>query len=306
MSLRTLLITLSRSHSLQELITTQPPTRRVANRFVAGETLDEAIAAVKHLNTLGLMATLNCLGENAGIEAGSLSSSDACLAALDAVATVRLDSNLSIKLTGLGLDLGDEVCYANVERIVTRAAVLGNFVRIDIEGSQYTQRTLDLYRRLRRSHDNVGLAIQTYLYRSRADVECLIEQRVANLRLCKGAYDEPLSVAYPQKRDVDESFIRLAHRMLQATARAAGAYSAFATHDERIIKWVCAYVYHQGIPATAYEFQMLYGVREDLQQRLVDEGHRVRVYVPYGTHWYPYVMRRLAERPTNLFSFLRS
>ncbi len=306
MWLRHLLLTLSRRQRLQSLITSLPVARHMARRFVAGETLDEAVAVIRRLNERGLMATVNHLGENVNSEAAASASAEAYLAALDAIAARGLKSHISVKLTHLGLDLGDELCYANLERVVAHAAAQGNFVRIDMESSAYTQSTIDLYRRLRRAHENAGLAIQAYLYRSRADVESLIEEGIAHLRLCKGAYDEPPSIAYPDKRDVDENLFQLARMMLQPTARARGAYPAIATHDERIIRRVRAYAYHHHIPPGAYEFQMLHGIRRELQWRLADEGYQVRVYVPYGPHWYPYLMRRLAERPANALFFLRA
>lgn len=304
--LRSLLIALSRRRSVQELAAAWPPAQRVARRFVAGETLEQALAAARQLQTLGLQTTLNYLGEDVRSPSEALACREAYLASLEALARAGLPSHISIKLTQLGLDLDGDLCYANAEAIVARAAEHGRFVRIDMESSAHTQRTLDLYRRLRAAHRNVGVAIQSYLYRSRADVESLIEQGIANLRLCKGAYAEPPSLAYPEKRDVDANLIRLAALMLQPAARAAGAYVALATHDERIIRWLRAYAYHHEIPSTAYEFQMLYGVRRDLQQRLADEGACTRIYVPYGTHWYPYFMRRLAERPANLVFFAKA
>ncbi len=306
MLLRNVLLSLSRSQGLQDLIVALPVARRVSRRFVAGETLDEAIAAVQRVNALGLMATLNYLGESVTSESDAIAGRDAYLEALEAIVSAGLDSHISIKLTQLGLDLGEDFCYENVERIVAYAAERGRFVRIDMEDSSYTQRTLDLYRRLRRSYDNVGVVIQAYLYRSRADVEALIEEGIAHIRLCKGAYAEPPSIAYPARRDVDENLLRLVWMMLAPEARERGAYPAIATHDERIISRVRAYVYHHRVPVDAYEFQMLYGVRRDAQQRLADEGYRMRVYIPYGTHWYPYFMRRLAERPANLLFFLRA
>ncbi len=306
MLLRHFFLILSRNRHLQELVTSLPLARRMARRFVAGETLDEAMAAVRRLNARGFLATVNHLGENVASEATASASTEAYLATLDAIATASLKSNISIKLTHLGLDLGEALCYENVERIVSHAAMRENFVRIDMEGSAYTQSTIDLYRRLRSAHDNVGLVIQSYLYRSRADVESLIEEGIAHLRLCKGAYDEPPSIAYPDKRDVDENLFQLARMMLQPAARARGAYLAVATHDERLIHRMRTYAYHHRIPPDAYEFQMLYGVRRELQWRLADEGYRVRVYVPYGPHWYPYFMRRLAERPANVLFFLRA
>ena len=304
--LRSLLIALSRRRGVQELAAAWPPAQRVARRFVAGETLEQALAVVRQLQTLGLQTTLNYLGEDVRSPSEALACREAYLASLEGLARAGLPSHISIKLTQLGLDLDGDLCYAHAEAIVARAAEQGRFVRIDMESSAHTQRTLDLYRRLRAAYRNVGAVIQSYLYRSRADVESLIEQGIANLRLCKGAYAEPPSLAYPEKRDVDANLVRLAALMLQPAARAAGAYVALATHDERIIRWLRAYAYHHAIPSTAYEFQMLYGVRRDLQQRLADEGACTRVYVPYGTHWYPYFMRRLAERPANLVFFAKA
>ncbi|MCS7220467.1 MAG: proline dehydrogenase family protein [Anaerolineae bacterium] len=306
MLLRELFLILSRNQSWQGRIASLPAVRRMACRFVAGETLDDALTVVQRLNERGLVATINHLGENVNSEAAASVSAEAYLAALDAIAVLNLKSHISVKPTHLGLDLGDELCYANLERVVAHATTRGNFVWIDMEGSAYTQSTIDLYRRLRRAHENVGLAIQAYLYRSRADVENLIEEGIAHLRLCKGAYDEPPSIAYPDKRDVDENLFQLTRTMLQPAARARGAYPAIATHDERIIRRVRAYAYHRRIPPDAYEFQMLHGVRRELQWRLADEGYQVRVYVPYGSHWYPYFMRRLAERPANVLFFLRA
>ncbi len=306
MVLRRFLLTLSRNPYMQHVVMRSAVSRRVARRFVAGETVEEALAVARTLNRLGIQATLNHLGENVTTEAEAIASRDAYLHLLDAIASARLESDISVKLTQLGLDIGDAFCYGNLAQVVEQAAAYRNRVWVDMEGSAYTERTLDLYRRIRQRFDNVGVAIQAYLYRSRADVESLIEEGIACLRLCKGAYDEPPSVAYPVKRDVDENLIRLARMMLESYAQAQGVYLAMATHDQRIINWVRAYVYHHQVPAHAFEFQMLYGVRRDLQQWLADEGYRVRVYVPYGTHWYAYSMRRLAERPANLAFFLRA
>ena len=235
-----------------------------------------------------------------------VAAADEYLVALDALCAARVDCNVSVKLTQMGLDLGDDFCLANVSRIVRAAADCGNFVRVDMEGSPYTERTIGIYRRLRREFDNTGIVIQAYLHRSQADVEALIADGIGHFRLCKGAYDEPESIAYRERPRVTQALNELARTCLEPLSRDRGAYAAVASHDEEVINFVRAYAYQHGVPQSAYEFQMLYGIRRELQAKLAQDGYRMRVYVPYGTHWYPYFMRRLAERPANLLFFLRA
>jgi proline dehydrogenase len=303
---RTTLIALSRNKALQDLIVQVPISRQMARRFVAGETLDEAIAAVQVLNAQGMLATLDHLGENVATAAEALAAADEYLVALDALFAARLDCNVSVKLTQMGLDLGDDFCFDNVSRILGRAAELGNFVRIDMEGSPYTERTIAIYRRLRRKFDNTGIVIQAYLHRSQDDAVSLIADGMGHFRFCKGAYDEPEDIAYHERPLVTQALNDLVRACLEPTGRAKGAYAAVASHDEDVINFVRAYAYQHDIPPSAYEFQMLYGIRRELQAKLVQNGYCMRVYVPYGTHWYPYFMRRLAERPANLLFFLRA
>ncbi len=304
--MRTTFIALSKNRMLQDLIVRVPISRRMARRFVAGETLGDALAAVKTLNAQGMLATLDHLGENVATEAEAIAAADDYLTALDALHLAQADCNVSVKLTQMGLDLGNEFCYANVSRIVLKAAELGNFVRVDMEGSPYTERTLDVYRRLRTRFSNTGIVIQAYLHRSQADVAALIAEGIGHFRLCKGAYDEPAAIAYRERPRVTQALNELTRACLEPAGRTRGAYAAVASHDEEVINFARAYAYQHDIPPSTYEFQMLYGIRRELQTELVKRGYRMRVYVPYGTHWYPYFMRRLAERPANLLFFLRA
>ncbi len=304
--LRSALIALSHSALLQDAIVRFPISRHMARRFVAGETLEDALAAVRRLNEQGLCASLDHLGENVNSRDEAASAADDYLAALDAIQAAQLDCNVSVKLTQMGLDLGDDFCYANAGRILRKAAEQGRLVRIDMEGSDYTGRTIDMYRRLSRQFDNVGIVIQAYLKRSQADVEALITEGVGRFRLCKGAYDEPPEIAYRDRSRVTQSLQELVLAALSPEARDKGTYPGIASHDLDVIDFVRAYAYHRQIPRSAFEFQMLYGIRRDLQLELARQGYKVRIYVPYGTHWYPYFMRRLAERPANLLFFLRA
>lgn len=304
--MRTALIALSRNKTLQNLIVRIPISRKMARRFVAGETLEEAIEVVRRLNHQGMLATLDHLGENVATETEAISAADEYLIALDALAESDVDSNVSVKLTQMGLDLGDDFCFENVRRIVDRAAELRNFMRVDMEGSEYTERTIAMYRRLRGAYSNTGLVVQAYLHRTQADVEALIADGMGHFRLCKGAYDEPATIAYRERPRVTQSMQELIRTCFSDEARAKGAFAAVASHDEDVINFARSYAYQHGLAADQVEFQMLYGIRRELQADLVKKGHKVRVYVPYGTHWYPYFMRRLAERPANLLFFLRA
>jgi proline dehydrogenase len=291
---------------MQDLIVGIPTSRQMARRFVAGETLDDAIDAIRATNANRMLATLDFLGEHVNSETEATFNADEYIRALQAIAHAGVTSNVSIKLTAMGMAIDDDFCYRNVRRIVQQAADLGNFVRIDMEDTPVTDRTLAIYRRLRADYANCGVVIQAYLYRSEGDIRSLMDQGMAHLRLCKGAYDEPPEVAFQEKADVDANMIRLIRLMLESQEAFPGTYPAIASHDHRIINWVKAYAYHRGISNDRFEFQMLYGIRRDLQQVLADQGYKMRVYIPYGTSWYPYYMRRLAERPANLIFFLRA
>jgi proline dehydrogenase len=299
------LLYLSRSSSMARLVTTNRLARSAAGRFVAGQTVEEAIAYVRAINGNGLEATMDRLGENV---TSAKDAEDCAAAYVDMLAQIRaagVRSTVSVKLTSLGLDIGTPVALDMLSRVAQAAGGAQRVgVTIDMEGSPYTQRTLDIFHQAHRDFPHVGTVLQAMLYRSEQDVERLIEVG-AHLRLCKGAYLEPASIAYPDKRDTDRAYVRIAERMLSPEARANGAYLGVATHDEAIIAWTKRHVEEQGIGRDAFEFQMLNGVRRDLQARLVREGYQVRVYVPYGTMWYPYFMRRLAERPENVGFMVR-
>jgi proline dehydrogenase len=311
---RSTLLALSRSRTARQAITRVAISRRMARRFVAGESLDDAVAAVLELSARGLLTTLDHLGENVDTQAGALAAADEYLLALEALRAVRTSPageaepgcNVSVKLTQMGLDQGDGFCHANVRRIVRCAEEAGNFVRIDMEGSAYTERTLAVYRRLRAEFDNVGIAIQAYLHRSQSDVQALIEEGIGHFRFCKGVYDEPTAIAYLERPRVTRAMQSLIQMCLAPEALASGAYCAVASHDAEIINYARACAYQHDVAPDRYEFQMLYGIRRDLQAALVSLGYRVRVYVPYGTYWYPFFMRRLAERPANLLFFFRA
>ena len=304
--MRTVLIALSRNKLVQDLIISVPISRKMAMRFVAGETLDEAIEAVRELNRQGMLATLDHLGENVATRDEAVTAADEYLIALDALDESGVLCNVSVKLTQMGLDLGDDFCFENVRRIVDRAGELGNFVRVDMEGSDYTARTIGIYRRLRGEHTNTGLVVQAYLHRTQSDVESLIADGMGHFRLCKGAYDEPATIAFRERPRVTQAMQELVRTCFSEEARAREAHAAIASHDEDVINFARAYAYQHGLAPSEVEFQMLYGIRRELQAELVRQGYKVRIYVPYGTHWYPYFMRRLAERPANLLFFLRA
>ena len=294
--LRQAFLYLSNQQNIFRFVRNNRFAKRLAQRFVAGETLEEAIRAVDPLNKKGITASLDLLGESVHTEREAQAATREILTMLDRINERRVQANVSLKLTQMGLDISEELCVALMHDVVGRARDLRTFIRIDMEDSTYTERTLRLFEdRLHPSYgDHVGIVLQSYLYRTLADVERAIAIK-ARVRLCKGAYKEPATVAYPEKADVDANYVRCMHKLLSE-----GNYPALATHDDRIIKEATRYVRANGIGADRFEFQMLYGVRRDLQDRLVRDGWRVRVYVPFGTQWYPYLMRRLAERPSNI------
>ena len=274
--------------------------RRLSERFVAGETLAEALAVAKKVNSEGISVTLDHLGENVTSAEEAAASRDEYIRALERIHAAGLNANVSIKLTQFGMDLGEEICADNVERLVQVAAGLNNFVRVDMESSAYTDRTLRLVTALHARHKAVGAVIQAYLRRSDADIERLCRLGI-RVRLCKGAYLELPRVAFERKADVDSNFVRLMKILLES-----GVYPAIATHDVAIITETERFAAARSIPTSSFEFQMLYGIRRDIQKRLVSQGYRLRLYIPYGKAWYPYFMRRLAERPANLLFLLRN
>jgi proline dehydrogenase len=294
--LRSALLYLSDQPQIFRFVRHNRLAKNFANRFVAGETLDTALAAVAKLNERGITASLDLLGESVHNEAEARTAGQAYVNMLDRIYERRADANVSVKLTAMGLDISEDLCVMIMQKILQRAREYQTFVRIDMEGSAYTQRTLDLFeQRLYPTYrENVGIVLQSYLYRTFADVERAVAIK-ARVRLCKGAYKEPETVAYPAKKDVDSNYVRCMQALLQR-----GNYPGIATHDEAMINATKRFATEHEIARDRFEFQMLYGVRRDLQDRLVREGYRMRVYVPFGTQWYPYLMRRLAERPANV------
>lgn len=300
MIFRTALLYLSRQHRLKTIVSELPGTKQLVQRFIAGETITEAIAAVQELNRLGIAATLDHLGESITSEAATRQEVSEYQHALQRIAEAQVNSNISVKLTQLGLDIDERLCLDNTHQLVESAAQHGNFLRIDMEDSARTDVTLRIFRTLRTKFDNVGIVLQSYLYRSEQDVQDVLALS-GRVRLCKGAYQEEADVAFPLKADVDANFVKLMQLLL-----ASGVYHGIATHDEAMIEATKAYAMRDKIAQDAFEFQMLYGVRRDLQMKLVADGYRVRVYVPYGEAWYPYFMRRLAERPANLWFVVKN
>jgi proline dehydrogenase len=270
--------------------------RKFASRFVAGETIDTAVAAAAGLASHGITSSLDLLGESVREEREAVAARDQYLEMLDRMASTGVEVNVSVKLTQMGLDINEDLCAANLTRILEKAMAVGGFVRLDMEGSDYTQRTLDFFknRLFERFGGHCGVVIQAMLRRSAADIMDLIALR-ARVRLCKGAYLEPPTLAFPDKADVDRNYVMLMERLLTE-----GHYPGIATHDEAILQRAVSFVHQNRIGSGRFEFQMLYGVRRDLQDRLRRAGHRMRVYIPFGTQWYPYLMRRLAERPANI------
>jgi proline dehydrogenase len=294
--MRTFLLWLSEQQGVFNFLRRNSLARKFASRFVAGETRETATSAALELKHLGIGTTLDLLGESVNRPADAVAARDEYLRMLDGLAASGADINVSVKLTQMGFDIDEAVCLDNMRRILAKARDLGGFVRLDMESSAYTQRTLDFFERhlLAEFGKHTGVVIQSCLRRSAADVQRLIEIG-ARVRLCKGAYLESPDVAFPDKKDVDRQFIALMEALLRH-----GNYPGIATHDHRMIEHARAFVTREGIPAERFEFQMLYGVRRDLQERLRKDGFNMRVYIPFGTQWYPYLMRRLAERPANI------
>jgi proline dehydrogenase len=299
---RSALIYLSRQEGLKNFATRFGLFKKLTTRFIAGETIDEATAAIREINAKGCSASFDHLNEGVQSVDGTEAEVREYLSVLAKIDETGINSNVSIKLTQFGLEIDPELAYRNARRIVEEAVRRGNFVRVDMEGSNVTQVTLDVFKRLRSEFglNDVGIVLQSYLYRTMEDARELLKIP-ARIRLCKGAYDEPAEVAYPNKKDVDDNYVRVMQLLL-----ASGTYHGIATHDPKMIDATVDFAQREGISKEAFEFQMLYGIRRDLQEQLARDGYRMRVYVPYGKHWYPYFMRRLAERPANIWFVMKN
>jgi proline dehydrogenase len=294
--LRSALLYLSDQPRIFRFVRNNRLAKSFATRFVAGETLEEALVAVRGLNAKGISASLDELGESVTNERQARTTRDVYLEILDRISAANLNANVSVKLTAMGLDISEDLCVSLMQDLLERARKHRNFVRIDMESSEYTDRTLRLFdERFHPSfREHVGIVLQSYLYRTWADVERAIEMK-HRVRICKGAYKEPASVAFPDKADVDANYVKCMQALMER-----GNFPGIATHDARILAAAQRFVREKAIPSNRFEFQMLYGVRRDLQEALVRQGYGMRVYVPFGTQWYPYLMRRLAERPANV------
>lgn len=305
--LRGFFLYLSTAGWARRIATGFPPVRRTTRRFVAGETIAQAVEAAKRLNAKNLLASLDILGENVYTEADAQNATGDYFRLIDAIRTSGVKAECSLKLTQLGLDISEEVCVNNLRQILTRAKGARLTITIDMESTDYTDRTLRIYRTLRDDYnfDNVRTVIQAYLYRSEGDMRELAQEG-ATIRLCKGAYQEPPEVAFPEKADVDANYVKIMKSFMRAENREKGAYLMLATHDPNIIQAAEDYVRENHIPSSEFEFQMLYGIRSATQEQLAAKGYRMTVYVPYGTEWYPYFMRRLAERPANVWFVLKN
>lgn len=299
--LRSFFIALSQNRSLRAFAERSSAGRKMSSRFVAGMTVADAIAACERLNREGIAATLDSLGESVTTESQARRSAGIYHQLLDAIAAQKLKANVSVKLSQMGMDFDPQLAERIVGELVDHAAQANSFVRIDMEASPYTEATIAIAERLQsRGRDRVGTVLQAYLYRTQGDAERLLAQGI-RVRLCKGAYKEPPEIAFPNKKNVDANYLKLAQRMMTS-----GVFCGIATHDEAIIETLLAFIREQNISKDVFEFQMLYGIRRDLQRRLVKMEFRVRVYVPFGPEWYPYFMRRLAERPANVIFLLKN
>ncbi len=296
------LLWLSQREGLKDFATRFRFFKKLTTRFVAGDTIDEVIPFIRQLNTENCTASFDHLNESVGSAAEAEVEVAEYLNILAKIDESRIRSNVSIKLTQFGLGLDAELAYRNARRVVEEAQRRGNFVRVDMEGSDVTQVTIDIFKRLRAEFglNDVGIVLQSYLYRTYADAQELVKLP-ARIRICKGAYSEPPEVAFPDKKDVDANYIKVMQLLL-----ASGTYHGIATHDPKMIDATIDFVKREGIRKEKFEFQMLYGIRRDLQRQLARDGYNVRIYVPYGKHWYPYFMRRLAERPANVWFVLKN
>jgi len=299
---RSALLYLSEREGIKDFAARFRLFKKLTNRFVAGENIDEAVAAIRLINQKGCTASFDHLNESVKNEAEARAETDEYLAVLARIDETGIKSNVSIKLSQFGLQIDPELAYRNARRIVQEAVARGNFVRVDMEGSDVTQATIDIFKRLRAEFglNEVGIVLQSYLRRTMDDAHDLL-QIPARIRICKGAYKELPEVAFPDKQDVDDSYVRVMQLLLSS-----GTYHGIATHDPKMIEATIDYVQRENIGRDVFEFQMLYGIRRDLQEKLAREGYNMRVYVPYGKHWYPYFMRRLAERPANIWFVMKN
>jgi proline dehydrogenase len=299
---RSALIYLSRQEGLKDFATRFRPFKKLTTRFVAGETIDETIHFIRELNAEGCSASFDHLNESVTSAAEASAEVAEYLSILAKIDETGIRSNVSIKLSQFGLTLDPELAYKNARRVVEEAHRRGNFVRVDMEDSKVTQLTIDLFKRLREEFglNDVGIVLQSYLRRTYEDAQQLVKLP-ARIRICKGAYNEPPEVAFPDKKDVDKNYIRVMQLLLSS-----GIYHGIATHDPKMIEATINFADREGIGKEAFEFQMLFGVRRDLQRQLAHDGYNMRVYVPYGKHWYPYFMRRLAERPANIWFVMKN
>lgn len=303
--LHSLLLYLSKAGWARQIVSHWHVAWLVASRFIAGTDINAALTVTRQLNNKGMLVTLDYLGESVTTADEASQACEQILKLLDCIETNHVQANVSVKLSQLGMKISGQIAHNNVRRLLERAQKYGNKIRIDMEDSSTVDATLALYRHLRDAEgfNNVGIVIQAYLYRSVADVEQLVKEG-AWVRLCKGAYAEPSDVAFPVKANTDQNYMQLTQLLLSAEARQNGVYAGIATHDPAMIEATIAYAKTHQVPQDAFEFQMLHGVRRDLQEKLTADGYTMRVYVPYGTAWYPYFMRRLAERPANLWFFI--
>jgi proline dehydrogenase len=299
---RNILLYLSRQEGLKNSAVRFAPFKRLTARFIAGEDIDSAVEAIEELNRKGCTASFDHLNESVTKVEDTAAEVSEYLRILARIDETGINSNISIKLTQFGLEIDKELAFKNARAIVEESARRRNFVRIDMEGSNVTQSTIDTFKRLRAEFglNDVGIVLQAYLYRTANDLQELLKLP-ARIRLCKGAYDEPAEIAYPQKSDVDRNFVHLMKMLLSS-----GVYHGIATHDPKMIEATIEFMQKEGLGKKSFEFQMLYGIRRDLQEQLVADGYNMRVYVPYGEYWYPYFMRRLAERPANLWFVLKN
>src|SRR6476659_7483394 len=299
---RSALLYLSRKEGLKEFATGFRPFKKLTTRFVAGETIDEVVQYIRAINNERCTASFDHLNEAVGSPGEAEQEVAEYLRILARIDETGIESNVSIKLTQFGLGLEPELAYKNARRVVEAAHGSGNFVRVDMEDSSVTQVTIDIFKRLRAEFglNDVGIVLQSYLRRTYADAQEMIKLP-ARIRICKGAYNEPPEVAFPHKKDVDDNYVRVMQLLL-----ASGTYHGIATHDPKMIEATIQFAQREGIGKEAFEFQMLYGVRRDLQRQLAKDGYNMRVYVPYGKHWYPYFMRRLAERPANIWFVMKN
>lgn len=301
--LRSFFIALSESKSIRHIAENSRVGQKLSKRFVAGMTVEDLIVATEAMNKIGVHVTVDNLGENVTNREEALHSKALYHQLLDEIQKRKLDANVSLKLTHMGLDVDPQLARDIVSELLDHAIATDSFIRVDMEGSHYTQQTLDFVRELNRrpgAGGHIGTVLQTYLFRTEEDARVLCEEGI-RIRLCKGAYKEPSAIAFPDKKDVDANYIKVAQMLLKS-----GTFHGLATHDERIINAIMDWAMKEGVPKSAFEFQMLHGVRRDLQERLAREGWGVRCYIPFGTEWYPYFMRRLAERPANVIFLVKN